>query len=47
VFESLSDRLTGALAGLRSKGRLTDADIEAVSAKVVAAAARLGAVLRG
>ena len=31
MFESLSDRLTGALAGLRSKGRLTDADIEGLA----------------
>ena len=29
MFESLSDRLTGALSGLRGKGRLTDADIDA------------------
>ncbi|KAA8964269.1 signal recognition particle protein [Mycobacterium sp.] len=29
MFESLSDRLTGALQGLRGKGRLTDADIDA------------------
>ena len=28
MFESLSDRLTGALSGLRGKGRLTDADID-------------------
>ena len=27
VFESLSDRLSGALKGLRGKGRLTEADI--------------------
>jgi signal recognition particle subunit SRP54 len=31
VFESLSDRLTGALQGLRGKGRLTDADIDATT----------------
>ncbi|EHM17646.1 signal recognition particle protein [Mycobacteroides abscessus] len=29
MFESLSDRLTDALAGLRGKGRLSDADIDA------------------
>jgi signal recognition particle subunit SRP54 len=34
VFESLSDRLTGALQGLRGKGRLTDADIEATSREI-------------
>jgi signal recognition particle subunit SRP54 len=34
VFESLSDRLTGALAGLRGKGRLTDADIEATTREI-------------
>jgi signal recognition particle subunit SRP54 len=34
VFESLSDRLTGALAGLRSKGRLTDADIDATAREI-------------
>jgi len=34
VFESLSDRLTGALAGLRSKGRLTDADIDATTREI-------------
>jgi signal recognition particle subunit SRP54 len=34
VFESLSDRLTGALQGLRSKGRLTDADIEATTREI-------------
>jgi signal recognition particle subunit SRP54 len=34
VFESLSDRLTGALAGLRGKGRLTDADIEATAREI-------------
>ena len=31
MFESLSDRLTGALQGLRGKGRLTDADIDATA----------------
>ncbi|MET0896695.1 MAG: signal recognition particle protein [Mycobacterium sp.] len=31
MFESLSDRLTGALSGLRGKGRLTDADIDATA----------------
>jgi signal recognition particle subunit SRP54 len=34
VFESLSDRLTGALAGLRGKGRLTDADIEGTTREI-------------
>jgi signal recognition particle subunit SRP54 len=34
VFESLSDRLTGALAGLRGKGRLTDADIDATAREI-------------
>jgi signal recognition particle subunit SRP54 len=34
VFESLSDRLTGALQGLRSKGRLTDADIDATTREI-------------
>jgi signal recognition particle subunit SRP54 len=34
VFESLSDRLTGALQGLRSKGKLTDADIDATSREI-------------
>jgi len=34
VFESLSDRLTGALAGLRSKGRLTDADLDATTREI-------------
>ncbi len=34
MFESLSDRLTGALAGLRGKGRLTDADIEATTREI-------------
>jgi signal recognition particle subunit SRP54 len=34
VFESLSDRLTGVLAGLRGKGRLTDADIEATTREI-------------
>ena len=32
MFESLSDRLTGVLEGLRGKGRLTDADIDTVYA---------------
>ena len=31
MFESLSDRLTSALSGLRGKGRLTDADIDAAA----------------
>jgi signal recognition particle subunit SRP54 len=34
VFESLSDRLTGALTGLRGKGRLTDADIDATTREI-------------
>jgi signal recognition particle subunit SRP54 len=34
VFESLSDRLTGALQGLRDKGRLTDADIDATAREI-------------
>jgi signal recognition particle subunit SRP54 len=34
VFESLSDRLTSALQGLRGKGRLTDADIDATSREI-------------
>ncbi len=34
MFESRSDRLTGALAGLRGKGRLTDADIEATTREI-------------
>ncbi len=34
MFESLSDRLTGVLAGLRGKGRLTDADIDATAREI-------------
>ncbi|WP_144209635.1 signal recognition particle protein [Mycobacterium tilburgii] len=34
MFESLSDRLTGVLAGLRGKGRLTDADIDATTREI-------------
>ena len=34
MFESLSDRLTGALAGLRGKGRLTDSDIDATAREI-------------
>jgi signal recognition particle subunit SRP54 len=34
VFESLSDRLTGALQGLRGKGRLSDADIDATAREI-------------
>ena len=34
MFESLSDRLTGALAGLRGKGRLTEADIDATAREI-------------
>ena len=34
MFESLSDRLTSALSGLRGKGRLTDADIDATAREI-------------
>jgi len=34
VFESLSDRLAGVLSGLRGKGRLTDADIDATTREI-------------
>jgi signal recognition particle subunit SRP54 len=34
VFDSLSDRLSGALAGLRGKGRLSDADIDATAREI-------------
>ncbi|ORX08435.1 signal recognition particle protein [Mycolicibacillus trivialis] len=34
MFESLSDRLTSALTGLRGKGRLTDADIDATTREI-------------
>ncbi|QNQ90490.1 signal recognition particle protein [Corynebacterium poyangense] len=34
MFESLSDRLTGALTGLRGKGRLTEADINATAREI-------------
>ncbi|MEI7915459.1 MAG: signal recognition particle receptor subunit alpha, partial [Mycobacteriaceae bacterium] len=34
MFESLSDRLTGALAGLRGKGRLTETDIDATAREI-------------
>jgi signal recognition particle subunit SRP54 len=34
VFESLSDRLTGALQGLGRKGRLTDVDIDATTREI-------------
>lgn len=34
MFESLSDRLTGALSGLRGKGRLSDADIDATAREI-------------
>jgi signal recognition particle subunit SRP54 len=34
VFESLSDRLTAALQGLRGKGRLSDADIDATCREI-------------
>lgn len=34
MFESLSDRLSGALKGLRGKGRLTEADINATAREI-------------
>ncbi|QGU07724.1 Signal recognition particle protein [Corynebacterium occultum] len=34
MFESLSDRLTGALKGLRGKGKLTEADISATAREI-------------
>lgn len=34
MFESLSDRLQGALTGLRGKGRLTEADINATAREI-------------
>jgi len=34
VFESLSDRLTGALQGLRGKGKLSEADINATAREI-------------
>src|SRR5947209_3109243 len=34
VFDSLSERLSGALAGLRGKGRLSDADIDATCREI-------------
>jgi len=34
VFDTLSDRLTAALAGLRGKGRLSDADIDATAREI-------------
>ena len=34
MFESLSDRLTGALTGLRGKGKLTEADINATAREI-------------
>ncbi len=34
MFDSLSDRLSGALAGLRGKGRLSDADIDATAREI-------------
>ncbi|HTM84608.1 MAG TPA: signal recognition particle receptor subunit alpha, partial [Mycobacterium sp.] len=34
MFESLSDRLTSALQGLRGKGRLTDADIDVTTREI-------------
>ena len=34
MFDSLSERLSGALAGLRGKGRLSDADIDATAREI-------------
>jgi signal recognition particle GTPase len=34
VFDSLSERLSGALANLRGKGRLSDADIDATAREI-------------
>ncbi len=34
MFDTLSDRLEGVFAGLRSKGRLTDADIDATAREI-------------
>ncbi|QKT07026.1 signal recognition particle protein [Gordonia sp. X0973] len=34
MFDSLSDRLTGALKDLRGKGRLTDADVDATAREI-------------
>ncbi len=34
VFDTLSDRLTAALSGLRGKGRLSDADIDATAREI-------------
>src|SRR5438552_5647556 len=34
VFDTLSDRLSGIFAKLRSKGRLTDADIDATTREI-------------
>ena len=34
MFDSLSDRLTGALKDLRGKGRLTDSDIDATAREI-------------
>ena len=34
MFESLSDRLTGALQGLRGKGKLSEADINATAREI-------------
>ncbi len=34
MFDSLSERLAGALAGLRGKGRLTEADIDATAREI-------------
>jgi signal recognition particle protein len=34
VFESLSDRLSAALSGLRSKGKVTEADVNTVSREI-------------
>ena len=34
MFESLSDRLSAALSGLRSKGKVTEADVNTVSREI-------------
>ena len=40
MFETLSDRLTGVLSGLRGKGRLSEADIDATAREIRHRAAR-------
>ena len=50
MFESLSDRLSAALSGLRSKGKVTEADVNTVSREIrlaLARSRRLPAVVRG